>query len=75
MIRDMWLQKKQKKKHYDRNIYNPVIHSSICTGEQTVGFRNKETGKFEEVMLLRSEKDLEQFRKEYDVVEEIKKEW
>ncbi len=72
----MWFQKRQKKKQYNRESYEPMIHSSICTGEQTVGFRNKQTGKFEEVMLIKSKKDIEVFLKEYHVLEEeIKKEW
>ena len=71
----MWFQKKQEK-YYDRKLYDPVIHASICTGEKAVGFRNKETGKFEEVMLLKSEKDMEIFLKKYGLKEEeIKKEW
>lgn len=72
----MWFQKKQKKKQYDRENYEPVIRSSICTGEQAVGFRNRDTGKFEEVMLIKSKKDMELFLKEYKLTEEeIKKEW
>lgn len=72
----MWLQKKEKKKQYDQKEYEPVIRSSICTGEQAIGFRNRQTGKFEEVMLIKSRKDLEIFLKEYNIVEaEIKKEW
>lgn len=72
----MWLQKKEKKKTYDRNEYEPVIRSSICTGEQAIGFRNRQTGKFEEVMLIKGRKDLEIFLKEYGVAEdEVKKVW
>lgn len=76
MIENMWFQKKQNKKHYDRKIYDPVIRSSICTGEQAAGFRNKDTGKFEEVMLIRRNKDMEIFLKNYELTEEeVKKEW
>lgn len=54
----------------------PVIRASICTGEQVAGFRNKETGKFEEAMLIRGEKDLQEFCIRYGVKQkEIKKEW
>ena len=49
----------------------PVIRCSICTGEQVAGFRNPETGRFEEVMLLKTEKDLEDFRKKYGITGEI----
>lgn len=40
----------EKTGNYDPNIYEPVIKASICNGEQVAGFRNKKTGKFEEVM-------------------------
>ncbi len=51
----------------------PVIRCSICTGEQVAGFRNRETGRFEEVMLLRTPEDLEAFRKAYGIDGEIEK--
>ena len=51
----------------------PAIRCSICTGEQVAGFRHKDTGRFEEVMLLRGPGDLEQFRKRYGLTGEIEK--
>ena len=51
----------------------PVIRCSICTGEQVAGFRNGETGRFEEVMLLRTPEDLEQFKQRYGISGEIEK--
>ena len=51
----------------------PAIRCSICTGEQVAGFRNKETGRFEEVMLLRSPDDLSRFRQQYGITGEIEK--
>ena len=51
----------------------PVIRCSICTGEQVAGFRDSETGRFEEVMLLRSPGDLEQFKQQYGISGEIEK--
>ena len=51
----------------------PVIRCSICTGEQVAGFRDGETGRFEEVMLLRTPEDLEWFRKHYSISGEIEK--
>lgn len=47
--------------------HDAVIRSSICTGEKVAGFRNKKDGKFTEVMLIRSDKDLEDFKREYRV--------
>ncbi len=51
----------------------PVIRCSICTGEQVAGFRDGETGRFEEVMLLRTPEDLEWFRQHYGISGEIEK--
>jgi len=44
----------------------PAIRASICTGEKSAGFMNKD-GKFEELMLIKTEKDLVEFCKEYNV--------
>lgn len=49
---------------------------SICTGEKVAGFLDKATGKFTDVMLIRSEKDLAVFCEEYGVEkEDIGKVW
>lgn len=52
---------------YDRENLRPVIRASICTGEQTAGFRNIHTGAFTEVMLIRTDRDLEEFLTSYAV--------
>ena len=54
---------------YDRETLRPVIRSSICTGEQTAGFQNLETGKFTEVQLIRSSQDLHSFMERYGIRE------
>lgn len=41
--------------------YEPVIRSSICTGERTACMRRREDGRLREIMLLRSEGDLDAF--------------
>ena len=70
------IHKKRKVIEYDKNTLKPVIRSSICTGEQVAGFQNRSTGKFEEIMLIRDNKDLDEFLTTYDIsVAEIKKEW
>ena len=51
----------------------PLIRCSICTGEQVAGFRDPETGRFEEVMLIRCPEDLEDFRARYGITGEIGK--
>lgn len=55
---------------YDRERQQAVIRASICTGEQVAGFRDKENGKFHEVMLIRSDTDKAFFMKKYGVLEE-----
>ena len=59
---------------YDSDRYIPVLRCSICTGEQTAGFRDKETGTFHEIMLIRDDRDLEEFQDTYGV-KELKKEY
>ena len=56
---------------YDRERLEPVIRSSICTGEKVAGFREKDTGRFREVSLIRSAADLDAFREKYGVEGEI----
>ena len=58
---------------FDETLRNPVIRCSICTGEQVAGFRHEDTGRFEEVMLLRGPGDLEAFKKRYGLTGEIEK--
>ncbi|MCD7715005.1 MAG: aspartate dehydrogenase [Lachnospiraceae bacterium] len=56
---------KSEKKAYDPSIYKPVLHCSICNGEQVAGFKNRQTGKFEEIMYIRNEVELADFLKQY----------
>lgn len=62
-------QRKIEKKDYDREHLRPVVKCSICNGEQVAGFKDIRTGRFEEVMLIRNERDLELFRRTYDITE------
>lgn len=59
---------------FDRETQKPVLRCSICTGEQVAGFKNVTTGKFEEVMLVKNEKDLTEFMSRYGI-SEISKEY
>ena len=59
---------------YDSKTQKPVLRCSICTGEQVAGFKNLATGKFEEVMLVKNEKDLSEFMSRYGI-SEISKEY
>lgn len=60
---------------YDKEDKKPVIRASICTGEQVAGFKNVHTGKFEEIMLIRGQSDLDKFKAMYGIDEEIGKEY
>ncbi len=66
--------KRKISKSYDKENQKPVLKCSICTGEQVAGFKNIHTGKFEDIMLIRNEKDLEDFKERYGIgSEEIEK--
>lgn len=72
----MLFRRKKRPAAYDKTGKIPVIRTSICTGEQTAGFKDTATGKFYEIMLLRSDDDLRKFLEAYDVTErEIKREY
>lgn len=50
--------------------YNPenqtaVLKCSICNGEQVAGFKDKQTGHFTEVCLIRNGKELDEFMEKY----------
>jgi len=59
--------KKETTLEYDKENLKPVLKCSICSGEQVAGFKDIHTGKFEEVMLIRNEKELEEFKKRYGI--------
>ncbi len=59
--------KKRENRSYDREKLRPVIRRGIYTVERVAGFRDKSTGKFSEVMLIRSIGDLEEFRRLYNI--------
>ena len=51
------------------------MFASICTGEQVAGFKDIQTGKLEEIMLIKFPKDLDDFKNTYGITEEIEKEY
>ena len=67
--------KKIVKKTYDREHMKPVIRAGICIGEEVAGFKDVQTGKIEEIMLIRSTEDLEKFKEIYEITEKITKEY
>lgn len=74
----MFLRKKKTETThtYDRETQKPVLKSSICTGEQVAGFKDIRTGKFQDICLIKTEADLEEFLKSYGIQrEDLTKEW
>lgn len=65
----MFRHKKKILKKYDQETQDPVLHVSICTGETVAGFRSRTSGEIEEVMLIRDERDLEEFMNQYGLTE------
>ncbi len=53
--------RRKETKKLDLNGRTPLIRCSICTGEQTGGYRINDTGEFVEVMKLSSQSDFEEF--------------
>ena len=64
----------QKKKlpaiSYDPVAQEPAVRSSICTGEMTLGFLDRKTGKFHDYMLARDQSELERFCREIGIAPE-----
>ena len=65
----MGLFHKKPKLPYDPAAQEPAVRRSICTGEMTVGFIDRETGRFHEYMLVRTPAELEAFRQSLGVEE------
>ena len=70
----MFGKKKKLKVQFDRENQKPVLRCSICTEEKVAGFKNIHTGKFEEVMLIRSDKELDVFKAMYEL-DDVAKEY
>lgn len=65
----MFGKKKLTVEPYDKSTQRPVIRASICNGEQVAGFRDLQTKKFSEVMLIKTPADLEEFCVRYGVAQ------
>jgi len=46
---------------YDRETKEPAVRTSICTGELTVGFVDRKTGRFHEYELAHDEHEVDVF--------------
>ncbi|MDO5422171.1 MAG: aspartate dehydrogenase [Eubacteriales bacterium] len=70
----LFRKKKTTLKTFDRSEKAPAVRASICTGERVAGFQNLSDGSFEEITLIRSDRELEQFLEQYGIKpEELKK--
>lgn len=47
--------------------YEPVLRCSICSGEQVACMRERQSGRLHELMLIRSQEELEEFCRSYGV--------
>jgi hypothetical protein len=67
----MFFRKKAQIKQmtYDQAKEKPVIRCSICTGEQAGGLMDLKSGKFTEIMLIRGQEDLENFKAMFGLTE------
>ncbi len=61
--------KRVEPQKYDRENQIPVLHCSICNGEQVAGFKDIHTGKFSEVCLIRNDAELQAFKEQYGIME------
>lgn len=68
---DFFRKKPQPAPAFDRERLEPAIRCSICTGEQVAGFRDRQTGRFQEVALISTAADLQAFRDKYGITGEI----
>ena len=46
---------------YDAQTQQPAVRRSICTGEMTVGFIDRRTGKFTDLMRVDGQHELDEF--------------
>ena len=70
----MFFKKKKLSIEYDKENQVPILKCSICNGEQVAGLKDKRTGQFTEVMLIKSPGDLELFKSMFGV-DEVGKEY
>ena len=54
---------------YDPQKEEPVMMKSICTGETSAGFRDRDSGHYKETMLVRGEEDVQLFMRRCGIKE------
>lgn len=55
------------KVEFNSDTQKPVLKCSICNGEQVAGFKDKATGKFTEVCLIKNDRELDSFMEAYNL--------
>lgn len=61
---------------YNSRYWTPLVRGSMCNGNQCAGFRNKETGDFEEICKIETPKDLSNFQFKYHLKrKDLQREW
>lgn len=70
-----WKKTKQIVPLYDQERETPILLASICTGETLAGFKDKATGHFRSVTLITSPADIEDFKMQYGIEGEIRREY
>lgn len=65
---NLWGKKcKEDAPSYNPVLEKPIVKSSICTGEKTAGFKDIKTGKYRDVVAIKSDTDLREFMKKYNL--------
>lgn len=61
-----WFKKKKEEPpQFPPELFEPVIRCSICTGEKVACMRERASGHLQEIMLIRTPQDMEEFRARY----------
>ena len=72
MFKKWFGKKSQPPIQWDRENLEPAVRASICTGERSAGFTDRRNGRFCEITLIRSDKDLEDFKARYGIEGPVK---
>ena len=66
-----WFKKqKETAPQFPPEDYEPVIRCSICTGEKVACMRHRASGRLQEIMLIRTPGDLDEFCRRYGLEKE-----
>lgn len=72
----LFKRKQAQKLSYDKETQIPVMRSSICTGERSFGFKDKETGRVSEYCAIKTDEELKAVLDKFGIAQEdLKIEW